>query len=116
MRASLRHIHSPDVDDLRSWAPDGDFGVLLQLMVGPDGSEGEESFDVTLCTAAWLGEQAIREGIFDCRHHFVVSEYDYDAVERFFKGKVAACEAATWPAVAARVARLGRWEFEDYQA
>lgn len=114
MRAALRHIHSPDVHDLRTWVPEEDFAVLLQLMVGPDGSDGEESFALTLCTPGWLAEQASRQGIVDCRHHVVVADYDYGAIESYFLRRVAACEGATWPDVATQVGRLGLWEFEDY--
>lgn len=47
MIAELKRIHSPDVDDLSSWMPeDSNFSILLQVMAGPAGSPGEESFDV----------------------------------------------------------------------
>lgn len=116
MRAALRHIHSPDVHDLRSWVPSEDFAVLLQLMVGPDNADGEESFAVTLCTPGWLEVQASREGIVDCRHHVVVTDYDFGTMEQYFQRRVAACQGDTWPEVAAQVGRLGLWEFEDYSA
>jgi hypothetical protein len=115
MRAALRHIHSHDIYDLSVWSPDDeDFGVLLQLMVGPDGSPGEESFSVTLCTPGWLRRQANADGIVDGRHHFVVTTYDHAMVERYFRRRVAACEGDSWAQVAAQVSRIGRWEFEDY--
>jgi hypothetical protein len=115
MRGELRRMHSPDVPDLRSWSPDqGPAAILVQLMVGPDDGRGEESFDVTLCTADWLGQRARSEGIVDGRHHVVVSDFNYDDVERYFRSRVAACEGSSWQDVAAKVARIGRWEFEDY--
>ena len=115
MRADLRRLHSPDALDLRAWSPeDGEPAILVQLMVGPEGAEGEESFDVTLCTAGWLAGRASAEGVVDCRHHVVIADYDHEAVLRYFRERVAACEGATWQEVAARVGRIGRWEFEDY--
>ena len=115
MRAELRRMHSPDVTDLGSWSPPpGEFAVLIQLMVGPRGAAGEESFDVTLCTASWLAGRAASEGIVDARHHVVVDRYDYDAIELYFVRRVEACEGPNWQEVAAKLRRLGRWEFEDY--
>jgi hypothetical protein len=115
MRAELRRIHSPDVADLRSWSPPAEeFAVLIQLVVGPSGEPGEESFDVTLCTASWLARRAGSDGVIDARHHVVMESYDYDRVEQYFTRRVSACEGATWREVAAKVGRIGRWEFEDY--
>lgn len=88
--------------------------MLVQLMVGPADGPGEESFDVTLCTASWLAERAASEGIVDTRHHVVIDDYDYDRIEQYFSRRVAACEGPTWGEVAAKVGRIGRWEFEDY--
>jgi hypothetical protein len=117
MRADLRRLHSPDVHDLRSWSPDdAKFAVLVQIMVGPEGSPGEESVDLTLCTAEWLAGRVREEGIVDCRHHVVVACYDYEEIERYLLQLVTACEGTSWPEVALQVARIGRWEFEDYSA
>lgn len=115
MRATLRRLHSPDVYDLRSWSPEGDFGILVQLLVGPVGGPGEESFGITLCTAAWLAERAREERIVDARHHVIVDAYDYDLVERYLQERVVGLEGSTWEEVAERLGRLGHWEFEDYR-
>lgn len=116
MRAELRRLHSPDVADLTSWSPaEGDFGVLIQLMVGPEGGPGEESFDITLCTPGWLAELVQQQGIVDARHHFVVQTYEYDRLHRYLRELVSACDGESWGEVASKVARLGKWEFEDYR-
>src|SRR5262252_2826931 len=53
MRAVLRRLHSPDADPLNEFAPDDpeSFAIFVQALVGPEGSEGEESFGFTVCTA-----------------------------------------------------------------
>jgi hypothetical protein len=50
MQAELKRLHSPDVIDLNAFRPNGPFGFLLQAMVGPQGAEGDEAFDVVVCT------------------------------------------------------------------
>ncbi len=52
MNAELKRLHSPDVYDLENYQPENleMFGFLLQAMVGPEGKEGEESFDIEVCT------------------------------------------------------------------
>lgn len=116
MRPQLKRVHSPDVEEVDSYAPSdpGRFGILIQLMVGPVGQDGEESFDVVLCAPRWLAEQVGETGVLDLRHHLLVNEWDWgrvlDCIERF----LASVEAPSWSEVAAIVGRIGRWEYEDY--
>jgi hypothetical protein len=116
MMAELKRLHSPDVIDLHSWTPENDeFAILLQIIAGPEGSPGEESFDVTLCTPAWVARRVAEAKIIEGRHLLIVSEYSYGLVHDYVSRYVSSCEGRTWQEVAARLARLGRWEFEDYR-
>ena len=115
MRAELRRMHSPDIHDLKSWSPDGDFGILVQLLVGPENGPGEESFDVTLCTTGWLTERVQEVGLLDGRHHLLTEKYDFGQFESYVRERLSEFEGDNWEAVALQVGRLGRWEFEDYR-
>ena len=116
MIATVRRLHSPDINNLATWSPPdpSGFGFLLQIMVGPVGQEGEESFDVQVCTPAWLEQRYGLDSIVVGRHHLIVFKYEYKAIEAFIKEYVARCSGNTWHDVAMKVGRLGRWEFEDY--
>jgi hypothetical protein len=48
--AKIRYLHSPDIDP-DSYVPDDPtrFMFLIQMIAGPDGGPGEESFDFTVC-------------------------------------------------------------------
>lgn len=116
VRAALKRLHSPDVDDLESFVPTEPdrFGILVQAMFGPEDLEGEESFDLLICTPAWLAEEVTRAGAVIGRHHLVVNGFDFQQIRAFLDGYARSVSGSSWHEVAAKLARLGRWEFEDY--
>lgn len=115
LKAELRRLHSPDVRDLEKYTPDGPFGILVQAMIGPLGRQGEESFDIVVCTPDWFAEH-MRLPIVSGRHFLFVVRYCYEEIWGYVMNFCASCEGATWPEVAQRVGRLGKWEFEDYES
>lgn len=117
MHATLRRICTIDGDDptgFRPTQPDR-FAVILRLLVGPSPGNGEESFDVTVCTPLWLHDKCEREGILVGRHHIVVLGYDYEAIQSAISRLVERCSGPTWREIAVKVSRIAYWEFEDYQ-
>ncbi len=117
MTAELKRLHSPDVHDLRSFAPEvsDNFGFLLQAMIGPKAMDGAESFDIVVCTPRWLSEHHDRSNIVLGRHYLIVFEYDYDRLVDMIADFCSKCSGQTWQEIAMRLGRLGKWEFEDYQ-
>jgi hypothetical protein len=115
VKAELRSIWSIDTEDLATWKPpDEAYALHVRLMVGPQGENGEESFDLTLCSPAWLRQLAADDRIFDPRHHLILGRFNWPKVEEYLGQRVARCEAATWQGIAEKLGRLGHWEFEDY--
>jgi hypothetical protein len=116
MKAEVKRLHSPDALDLRRYEPEqpDDFSILIQILVGPVGSEGEESFDVEVVTPKRLATRASQKGPISGRHLLIVNTFDYDTIAKWIHRVVASCEGVTWTAVADRLGRIGRWEFEDY--
>ncbi len=116
MRAALRHILSLEVSDVATWSPPGaDFAIGVRLLAGPDGADGEESFDLTVCSPGWLAERVRDEPIYDGRHHLVVENFDYLRLASYLERRVKACQGSSWDEVAQQLARLGYWEFDDYR-
>jgi len=116
MKAELKRLHSPDVENLITYIPDDpdSFSFLLQTFVGPKGEEGEEAFDIEVCTPAWLSENYREEDIVIGRHLLIVFNYDYERIFQRIKLYVESCSGDTWDEVAQKVGRIGKWEFEDY--
>ena len=112
----LKRLHSPDVPDLDSFYPDDEqcFGFLLQAFFGPSGGDGEESFDIIVCTPRWLAREVERTGIMTGRHHLFVMEYSLGRIRAFLMRYAQACTGETWAEAASKLSRLGHWEFEDY--
>lgn len=116
MTPKLRGFHSPDVADFDNYEPANktDFFFLLQIIVGPNDGPGEESFDVVVCSpnafAREIGPETIEMG----RHHLFMNNYSHDALVSFIRQYCDRCSGATWDDVAAKLGRLGKWEFEDY--
>jgi immunity protein 8 of polymorphic toxin system len=84
------------------------------MMVGPADSEGEESFDVLVCTTKWLEDRYGREDLVVLRHHVLVHHFDYDGLYDGLRKRVNGCTGDTWQQIAQQVGRIGKWEFEDY--
>lgn len=116
MKPELKRLHSPDIDDLKNFFPSesDDFGFLLQIMVAPEGVDGEESFDVEVCTPKWLEKTHSQAPIISGRHLLIVREYNYHKILNFIKEYLSDCSGKDWLAVAEKISRLGKWEFEDY--
>jgi hypothetical protein len=114
MRAELKLLSSSDADPLEDFAPTGPFGILVMAMIGPAGQQGHESFDFMLCTPEWFAAN-FREDFKIGRHYLFVRAFDYQQLEGFVREYCSSCgEAASWAPLAEKLARLGKWEFEDY--
>jgi hypothetical protein len=115
MIAELKRLHSPDVTDLRSWKPESEeFAILLQVMVAPEGTAGEESFDVTLCSPEWVAARAAEARILAGRDLLIISEYNYDQISKYISNYISSCEGEDWQEIAHKLSQLGRWEFDEY--
>lgn len=116
MKADLKRLHSPEIDNLFTFIPDEpeSFSFLLQAFIGPKGEEGEESFDIEVCTPKWLSKNYRQEDIVIGRHLLIVFNYNYDRIFQKIKSYVESCSGDTWNEVAQKVGRIGKWEFEDY--
>jgi hypothetical protein len=127
-RAHLQAMYSPDVYGgpghhtleeltraLAQWQPRGDFGIVLNLLVGGSADDpATDSFDLTLCTPGWLAERVREQGIVDGRHFLVVHQYDHQLVERYLRERIDAIEGDSWPEVAMQIDELAEWEWKPH--
>lgn len=116
MIATVRGFHSPDVD-LATYAPEepGNVGVLVEVSVGTQGSPGEDLFQVMVCTPRWIDQFALGSGPLIGRHFLFVKRWDWTAVREYLTHAFEQEQGDSWADLAARLGRIGKWEFEDYK-
>ncbi len=117
MRPLIKRICTIDGGDAATYRPKeaDQFALVVRLFVGPSSGEGEESFDVTICTPSWLRAECQRDGFIIGRHHLIVLSYDFEFIRRTLTRLVERYSGATWEETADKVSRIGYWEFEDYR-
>jgi Immunity protein 8 len=116
MQAVLKSLRSTDIE-VENYLPDEEdtFGFTLRAMVGPMGGQGEESFDIVVCTPKWLMEKYGASDVLLGLHKLIVFKYDYPRLRQFVEKYLMRCSGNTWEEVAQKVSLLGQWEFEGYQ-
>jgi hypothetical protein len=82
-------------------------------MIGPQGTQEAESFDIVVCTPDWLRSN-MEGAILSGRNYLFLKQYDYEVVARYLREFSSSCQGRTWHEVAEKVSRVGKWEFEDY--
>ncbi len=113
-KSYIRMCDSPDID-LDTYSPfkKDDFGFLLQILVGIEGEQGEESFEIFICTPKWIEQNYSKETIILGLHTIIVQEYDYkkiiDAIEELF-----CISGVTWDDISRDLSYFGLYEF-DYK-
>ena len=117
MYAELKWIHSPDIDDFSSYYPENpdSFAFLLQAMIGIKGEDGEDTFDIEVCTPEWLKSNYSKDEVLIVRHMMIVFEYDFERIKQRIKKYCDGTSGKTWEEIAEKLSRIGHWEFEDYE-
>lgn len=118
MKAEIKAIYSVDiVEPLNEYRPKkaDNFGFNLRLIISPKGEEGEESFDIMVCTPEWLKENHKEDEIIFGRHHLIVFKYDYQAIYKKLLEYVNNIDVNSWDEIGTQIGRIGHWEFEDYK-
>ena len=116
MRAELKGLHSPDVDNLISYSPPepDEFGFLLQALIGPAGEEGTESFDMIVCTPKWLAQKYGVDAVVLGYHHIIMFEYSFERLQARLERLCNRTSGNSWGEIATRLALIGKWEFDNY--
>lgn len=105
------------MDALEAYTPPDPerFNITVRAMVGPVEGEGEESFDINVCTSKWLEEQLENEPFVLGMHRLFVKAYDPPEIRKIMTRIIERFSGSAWNEVAEKISRLAHWEFEGYK-
>jgi hypothetical protein len=113
VRAELKRICSPDVSSLETWSPAEDqFGIFLEVYIGPADQVGEEQFGMLLCTSEWFANNRVGERPVSGLHTLFVRSYNYPDLKSCLERAVRRCDSDSWIELVKKLAWLGHHEFE----
>ncbi len=108
-------IRSFNWDDLRQDHP-LDLPINLRMVVGPLGADGEELFDISICTMEAIRSLLDRDGVLFPRHRLIVDGVNPHRIEAILRDRISRISGNTWSEVAEKIGRIAYSEFEDYTA
>jgi hypothetical protein len=118
MKPIIRSVGVWGHPNIRTWSPDNPecFAEVVSLDIGPKPGKGADSFNIRVASPAGLATLDAKDGIVAGRPLLVMQRYDYDSLWRWLEGKVAVCEAETWPACVEKLRRYFDWEYDNYSS
>jgi Immunity protein 8 len=116
--AKVKGIYSLSVDDLEHYSPmdTADFCVPVRVIAGPSDGEGEESFDLQVCSPKQIAKLCEQNGFLVGRHYLIVCKYDFAKIRDIITRIVQSATGSSWREAAEKIARFAHWEFESYRA
>src|SRR5258706_15775892 len=118
MKADLKSFYSIDIENpLKEFSPEieDNFGFWARMIIGEKTKDGEESFDIMICTPKWLMANHNTSEILFGLHYLIVFEYNYQKIYDKLKRFIENIEGKTWNEIGLKIGMIGKWEFEDYQ-
>jgi hypothetical protein len=116
MRAELKSVDSPDVDFETYWPKDeACFSFPIALRIGPEGSNTPDIFQMTVCTPGWLSKQNAGKTAVLGENLLIVFSYNWPTIHSYLENRINRMMAEDWPALALKLSRFARWEFENYK-
>ena len=106
MKPILKNFYSTYIEvPLSDYTPSSPsvFGLLARLIVGEQEMEGEESFDIMICTPQWLLSNYNSSDIIYVRQHLIVFEYNYQRIYTKIQSLIEGCEGENWDEIGLKI-------------
>ncbi len=117
MRPRIESIGTPDGEPLESIkvADVRSFNEVVRVLIGPSVGEGEEIFDIYICSPGWIECQCEEKGYWLARRTWVLSHWEVSLVRRAIQETVLRVTGNSWQAISQQLAAFMMWEFQDYK-
>lgn len=119
MKPEIRIIGSPDVNDLRTYAPhdQGEVAIQVAVSIGTEGDPGADLFYFLVRTPEAIERELEQtaDGYVSGRAFIVMKSYDYGLLRRALEKICEDAEGPDWDHIASRLSRYAYWEFEERQ-
>lgn len=111
-RSYIINYHSPDID-LNTFVPTvaDDFGFLLQLFIGEINSDGEECFDVFVCTPKWIELNYDKQTVLIGLHTIIVREFNFPKLMKAIE-ELVCIDGVSWEAISDQIRYIGLSELD----
>lgn len=114
MKAEIKKIDLVDHNFASYWPNDiTNFYVIVDVGLGPVGSDGCEYFSLHVCSPSWFAMNNMSQPKF-VRHFLFLEEYDDGLIKSLVNRMVSEAERDTWHELGEYFSRYMKWEFEDY--
>lgn len=115
MKAVLKDLHSPD-EDIQTFEPPDprDFGLYIELDIGPDSEEGADIFGTMVCSASWYLKEHGEEVSANRRGLVFIDEFNYLKLLQYFQDIVSSYEEDSWQQLASSLNEIFYWEYDNY--
>jgi len=115
MKAKLKDYYCRDIKDFdKNFSDSDNFNVSIQLFIGPEDEEGEESFEVNVCSPKWLLNNISEKEILFGKGLIISLDYNIERIIASVKKNISSFEGENWNEVAMKLSQIGYWEFENY--
>jgi hypothetical protein len=117
INAKVRGIFSVEMDELELHVPldTQNFSAVVRVMVGPRDGDGEESFDINVCSPEWLKERVELDGFALGLHRLFIESYDPARIRKLITKFVEKYSGESWQELGLKLSRIAYWEFQDHR-
>ncbi|MGA2298596.1 MAG: Imm8 family immunity protein [FCB group bacterium] len=117
MVSKIKEILTPNFNDLKTYIPENisNFKFPIQLLIGPKESEGEESFEIIICSPSWLMDNIPDGGYLHGQHYLILKKYNSDVLLNCLNILFNNIEGNNWDEIALKLSHFAIWEFDNYK-
>lgn len=92
----------------------GSFCHTVRAEIGLKGEKGADAFEFEVCSPEWLDAELDSYAIIHGGRMLITKRFDPTAVEEYVRKQLLHATGSKWEAIATKLSRWSRWEFENY--